>query len=226
MLKAGQYDVLRNELGVSMADVVVATMHRKKQRKSEMGYDDDFSDDGESDYSYDEDESEEDAEDDDTENDYLSQLEQAAIIASTSGLKNSGYDQQAKMLSLANRPPRRAAPVESPVIPPVSDMPRLDTAEWRSKPPLTWKPRHVSDWLQTQGDGYIDLANVLVMHEIDGPRLLDLSESTMSKMNIKKVQRRELRGKIKELSSASNRGVKACESYFLWKCVHLLILFV
>lgn len=217
MLQAGKFDALRNELGVPVAEMVVATMKKKRDQFSLLGTPE-SSDESETESQADS-ELHSDTETSETQHepDYLAELEKLCFIAAPNGLADSGYDRESKMNSLVARP-RRASNANANAnangkqvsTEPADDQPRQDFDEWKEKPPLTWKPRHVSDWLRFQGSEFFGLASQVEMYEIHGARLLDLSEAEMSKMNIKKQQRRDLRTKLKELIAASNRGQEPC----------------
>ena len=240
MLMNGQHDELRIKLGVNLNGGVAQTLKRKRDQQLELGLDnleamDDESDDDDQSMAsegYDE------AADDvnrppptamDAE-DYLKQLETQALVASKNGLQNE-YDAKMKRLSFGGKkkPAPELMPAPSAVASPhgygrkpsasgmaqvaVAAMPRTDHDEFRTKPPLTWKPRHTGDWVDSQGPTFAPAAVFIRKNNIPGAKLIQDPKLDCLKKNVPKKVLKELRTQVKHLKAQTEDGRKPCKGW-------------
>ena len=163
------------------------------------------------------------------EEDYLLELEKQAelFVAASGGLDDrSQYEKRLRRQSY-----KLSANLDGPVMSPevdryevdaiharvrdslrrslrVARLPRQDGDEWRFKPPLTWKTRHVKDWLLSLDPDYAEAAQQLEVAEINGAHLMDLNDAKMKKLGVKSARlRREVRAALKQLRLATKNGL-------------------
>lgn len=163
--------------------------------------------------------------------DYLKQLETQALVASKNGLQNE-YDAKMKRLSFGGRkapaPSLAPEPSASAVASPrgynrkpsasgmaqvaVAAMPRTDHDEFRTKPPLTWKPRHAGDWVDSLSPTYAPAAVYIRKNNIPGALLIQDSKLDCLKKHVPKKIIKELRTQVKLLKAQTSDGRQPCKS--------------
>lgn len=82
-------------------------------------------------------------------------------------------------------------------------------SEWTHKPPLTWKTRHVSSWIASNGLEYAPYAHLFEEAGINGAMLMEMKEAQLKKLDIRSAKhRRELKARIKQLKLETRSGLE------------------
>eukprot|EP00043_Microstomoeca_roanoka_P007323 m.70541 g.70541 ORF g.70541 m.70541 type:complete len:803 (+) comp13779_c1_seq1:3620-6028(+) len=92
----------------------------------------------------------------------------------------------------------------------VAQLPRRDESEWKTKPPLTWKPRHSANWLTHVAPELAHIASKLEDNGVHGAELLKLGDTKLKSFGIVDAkERKAFKAHIKQLKATTRKGLEA-----------------
>eukprot|EP00049_Salpingoeca_infusionum_P018830 m.358959 g.358959 ORF g.358959 m.358959 type:complete len:2697 (+) comp18357_c0_seq1:279-8369(+) len=131
--------------------------------------------------------------------DYLALLEKQAT-AFVGSQPTTDYERNLKRASVTHLGASDAPPV-------VANLPRQDQDDWKTKPPLTWKPRNVVDW--TRSLPAIEHLSTN-MSTVQGAELMDITDVKLKRLGISDPKdRKVLRQQLKQLKLSTKNGIEA-----------------